>query len=105
MCSDQNSSELSLVIQVQLVGLVMNVCNQAPGIATWKMEDGNGVGPMLDSRLLENTSYRFQFGRVVIELSTTWHTLVYVFLHPYVCLRLNPGFSGIYLLKCTVSLH
>lgn len=47
MCSDQNSSELSLVIRVQLVGLVMNVCNQAPGIATWKMVIG--VGPMLDS--------------------------------------------------------
>lgn len=103
MCSDQNSSELSLVIRVQLVGLVMNVCNQAPGIATWKMVIG--VGAMLDSGFLENTSYRFEFGRVVIELSTTWHTLVYVFLHPYVCLRLNPGFSGIYLLKCTVSLH
>ena len=103
MCSDQNSSELSLVIRVQLVGLVMNVCNQALGIATWKMVIG--VGAMLDSGFLENTSYRFEFGRVVIELSTTWHTLVYVFLHPYVCLRLNPGFSGIYLLKCTVSLH
>ena len=60
-------------------------------LGRWKMVIG--VGPMLDSGLLENTSYRFEFGRVVIELSTTWHTLVYVFLHPYVRLRLNPGFS------------
>lgn len=37
---------------------------QAPGIALWKMVIG--VGPMLDSGLLENTSYKFEFGRVVM---------------------------------------